>query len=1081
MKSVAAVYMVLVVMILAVGVTSAGKEPKPEAPTCDPVVSAPRHGKDAVDELGANIATVAAKNHRDETKLAKQLKSDKALWVDPCGQLFYSDQDELPTDPPQAAATLVFPAAQTFALHSRPGASRVIYIDFNGELVTGTAWNTYYNGGQDLVAPAFDIDGAPSTFSDSELAIVQSVWLRVAEDYAPFDVDITTADPGLAALDRSTNADTAYGTKVVVTNDGVVYNQCLCAGLSYVGVFDTSGSHQYYQPAFAFQRGTGANAKVIGEVVAHEAGHTLGLSHDGTASVTYYGGQGSWAPIMGTSYNRPISQWSKGEYSGANNTEDDLAVMQAHGATLRTDDVPSQQSAAMPVSSGVPFEGFIGTAADSDWFSISGSGQINVVANVAPISPNLDLRVAVYDAAGNQLAASDPAASTVTGDSATGLSVNLTSSLPASGAYYVRLDGVGYGDPLTNGYSDYDSVGAYSLTVSVLDPSNAPQITTSSLATANSFSNYSTQLAATSGVGPYVWGLDSSSAPLPAALSIAANTGVISGTPSAAAGSYPLVFKVVDAHGNSSTKSLSLTITDASLAITSAMPLVPASLNTPYSLQMAASGGRGGYAWTLASGSLPAGLTLSSSGLISGTPTRASTYSFTLKVTSGTTFVTKSFSMAPTAALALTSPSLAAAGVGTSYSASLTASGGTGTYVWDIVSGTLPGGLSLMGSKISGTPTLREAQTITVRVTDSAGRVAVSMALTLTVYQVSITSDGALPAATRGQPYSATLGADGGLAPYKWSIASGALPAGITLATTGVISGTTQVPGTFTIAVKATDAGLRSATTTMTVVINLDPAIPYITNTAMPAGSLTKPYSVQLDAVSGPGSYVWSLASGTLPAGLALSADGLLSGTPTTATSYSFTVKVTSGTAIDTRSYSVPVAAAVAATTTSLTAASVGTSYSVSLAASGGTKSYVWAIDSGTLPAGLTLSGGKISGTPSAAGSQTLVFRVTDTAGRVALTNPLTLNVYQVSITNDATLPGANVGHSFSVQLVATGGVAPYTFTSTSRSLPGGLTLTSSGALSGTPTTAGTFSIGIKTTDAGSRTATKTFTLVVSP
>jgi hypothetical protein len=276
----------------------------------------------------------------------------------------------------------------------------VIYIDFNGELVSGTAWNTYYNGGQDLVAPAFDIDNAPSTFSDNELAIVQSVWLRVAEDYAPFDVDITTQDQGLAAIDRSTNSDTSFGTRVVVTNDSAIYSQCACAGISYVGVFDSSGSHQYYQPAFAFQRGTGANAKVIGEVVSHEAGHTLGLSHDGTASVSYYSGQGSWAPIMGTSYNRPISQWSKGEYAGANNTEDDLAVMQSHGATLRADDVPSQRSAAMPVSSGVEFGGFIGTATDTDWFSIAGSGQISVVANVAPISPNLDLRAEVYDANG---------------------------------------------------------------------------------------------------------------------------------------------------------------------------------------------------------------------------------------------------------------------------------------------------------------------------------------------------------------------------------------------------------------------------------------------------------------------------------------------------------------------------------------------------------------------------------------------------------------------------------------------------------------------------------------------------------
>lgn len=820
MKSVVAVYVAVVVMVLAVGVASAGKPPKPQAPSCDPVVAAPRHGKAAVDELGANLANVAAKNKRGAADLKRQLKEDPTLWVDPCGRLFYSETDELPVDPPQAAATLVFPASQTFTLHSRPNASRVIYIDFNGELVSGTAWNTYYNGGQDLVASAFDIDGASSTFSDSELAIIQSVWLRVAEDYAPFDVDITTADPGLNAIDRSTNSDAAYGTRVVVTNDSSIYNQCYCAGISYVGTFDITGSHQYYQPAFAFQRGTGANAKVIGEVVSHEAGHTLGLSHDGTSSVAYYSGQGSWAPIMGTSYNRPISQWSKGEYSGANNTEDDLAVMQSHGAPLRTDDVPSQQSAAMPVSSGVPFDGFIGTAADADWFSISGSGEINVVANVAAISPNLDLRADVYDADGDLLASANPAASTISGDSATGLSVNLTATLPAAGTYFVKLDGVGYGDPLTNGYSDYDSMGAYTVTVTVLDPTGAPEVSTTALPTANSFTPYSTQLTATSGVPPYTWGIVSSAAALPSALSIAANTGVISGTPSAAAGDYPVTVKVVDANGNSSTKSLTLTIADAPLSITTTLPLPPASLTVPYSVQLNASGGRGNYVWSLASGTLPLGLTLNSSGLLSGTPTKASSYSFTVKVTSGTTSVTKALSLAPTALLKVTTTTVAMGITGVAYSASLAASGGTRSYVWDIYSGSLPPGLNLVGSKITGTPTTRGSYPIVVRATDTAGRIALSGTITLNVTVPLQIVTTALPGATRGVAYSLQLVGDGGLAPYTWSKSLGTIPSGMTLSTTGVLSGTPTVTGTFSITIKLLDKNRKSVSRVFSLVVS---------------------------------------------------------------------------------------------------------------------------------------------------------------------------------------------------------------------------------------------------------------------
>jgi hypothetical protein len=322
-------------------------------------------------------------------------------------------------------------------------------------------------------------------------------------------------------------------------------------------------------------------------------------------------------------------------------------------------------------------------------------------------------------------------------------------------------------------------------------------------------------------VGPYAWGLDSSSAPLPAALSIAANTGVISGTPSAAAGSYPLVFKVVDAHGNSSTRTLTLTISDAPLSITTTFPLPPASLTKWYSLQLDASGGRGSYVWALASGTLPAGLTLSSSGLISGTPTKASSYSFTVKVTSGTTTVTKALSLAPTRVLSVTTTSVPAALTGVAYSASLGASGGTGSYVWEIASGNLPPGLNLVGAKITGTPTTRGSYSYVVRATDTAGRTALSGTITQSVgvpLQVVTTS---LPGSTKGAAYSFQLLGDGGTAPYTWSRSSGALPSGLTLnSTTGVISGTPTVSGTFSYTVKITDSKRGSATRVLSLVVS---------------------------------------------------------------------------------------------------------------------------------------------------------------------------------------------------------------------------------------------------------------------
>ena len=120
-----------------------------------------------------------------------------------------------------------------------------------------------------------------------------------------------------------------------------------CGGIAYVGVFDQTSNHAYYQPAFVFQNGVGGGQKNIAEVSSHEAGHNVGLSHDGTATSGYYSGHGSWAPIMGVGYYRAITQWSRGEYAGANQTQDDFAVMRTNGAVPLTDDYPESPPAAL--------------------------------------------------------------------------------------------------------------------------------------------------------------------------------------------------------------------------------------------------------------------------------------------------------------------------------------------------------------------------------------------------------------------------------------------------------------------------------------------------------------------------------------------------------------------------------------------------------------------------------------------------------------------------------------------------------------------------------------------------------------
>src|SRR5690606_28955367 len=118
--------------------------------------------------------------------------------------------------------------------------------------------------------------------------------------------------------------DTVYGTRVLITpsvgaQDALCGGQC--GGVAYLGVFARVDGRA--QPAWVFPQSLQNQSKAIAEAASHEAGHNLGLEHDGTASSGYYTGHGVWAPIMGAGYNRPLTQWSRGSYAGANNAQDD--------------------------------------------------------------------------------------------------------------------------------------------------------------------------------------------------------------------------------------------------------------------------------------------------------------------------------------------------------------------------------------------------------------------------------------------------------------------------------------------------------------------------------------------------------------------------------------------------------------------------------------------------------------------------------------------------------------------------------------------------------------------------------------
>ena len=638
-------------------------------------------------------------------------------------------------------------------------------------------------------------------------------------------------------------------------------------------------------------------------------------------------------------------------------------------------------------------------------------------------------------------------------------------------------------------------------TITLNIPAN-PAITTAlgALTAGQVGSAYSVTVAISGGVSPYTWTVTQGN--LPAGLTLGASTGTISGIPTGS-GSSTFTLKVTDSGSPALTASgqFSIAIAAAPAIVFSTSSLANATYNVAYSANVVATGGAGTLTYKVTTGSLPTGLTMASTGAISGTPTAGGTFNFTVTASDA---YGDSNSQAYSIQVVYPQLVVAAVTLPTGYAGSLytpttlTATGGNGgpyTWSWAAASGSsLPAGLSLASAGvISGTPTTAGSYSVVVTAKDSASNTG-NLTLPLTVKAgVSITTS-SLPSGYTGSPYpSTTLAATGGAgAPYTWSwaAASGSsLPAGLSLSSAGTITGTPTTAGTYSVVVTAKDSASNSANAALSITILVGVSV---TTMSLPSGYQGTAYTATTLAATGgtgtPYTWTWAAASGSsLPTGLTLgSSTGTITGTPTTAGTYSVvvTAKDSAGNT-GSATLSITIEAAIAITTPSLPTGAKGETYSATLVASGGTGTYTWtwaAAAGSSLPPGLTLgsSTGMITGTPTTAGTYSVVITVTDSASHTAnVTLSLTINA-SLAITTTS-LPYANTGTLYSEQLAATGGTGSDTWstTGTSNLSTFNLTLSSSGLLSGTPTTTGTVSFTAQVKDSSGDTATQPYTFAV--
>jgi hypothetical protein len=386
-----------------------------------------------------------------------------------CGRPISGGQALEAIAPPQAATSTsstisaaALPSATPIGLpllSSRPGAPATLFLDFNGHVESH--WGSYTN----VVTRPYDLDGNYSSFSSSEVAAIREIWARVAEDYAPFNINVTTVAPPVIANRRA--------VRLAIGGNYSDWLGSSAGGVAYVGGFANSSPNVGYVFEDALNNG---NPRLTAEAVSHEAGHLFGLSHQaawsGNQLVTEYNsGTANWAPTMGVGYYASRTTWNRGPTStGPTSVQDDLAVLAGptNGFGYARDDYGSTLASASPLrlsGASIVTSGLIGQSGDKDVFKFTTrGGSLSISLSVAQFGANLDATLELVNATGKTIAASSPTGS---------LGASVATTIGA-GTYYVVVRSSG----------GYGNLGRYTLSGAVPAPTTSSSSTIYAIPTA---------------------------------------------------------------------------------------------------------------------------------------------------------------------------------------------------------------------------------------------------------------------------------------------------------------------------------------------------------------------------------------------------------------------------------------------------------------------------------------------------------------------------------------------------------------------------------------------------------------------